>query len=439
LLKAFDSEPPKFDHQVEGLHASFQAWKRQDRPLLVNDVGVVNRQYARFTKNMPSVRAFYAVKCSPDDLLITTLRDNGAGFDCATGAELRQVLAKGVNPEDIIFANPIKNVPDLLYAREQGVKKMTFDNADEVMKIKQNFPEAELVLRLLPDDSGSLMRFGSKFGAPLDSARELFALCRRLGMKMIGVSFHIGSGCFDSSKYEQAISMCRSAFTLAEEVGLPPLRFLDLGGGFPGNPNPNESTRNVEGVTPSFEEFAGVIERSLAKYFPVGEFRDLEIIAEPGRYFATAWGTLFAGVQGKRAVKTDGNTQKFLYYINDGVYGSFNCIIFDHAHPNPIPYKEYFAKAVTKSQVVLNNQNNNKKVSFQTAEFSTTTVRPCLGTIFGPTCDSMDVVVQDHQLPELFLGDTLVFEHMGAYTTASGTEFNGCKRPLIRYIHSGRS
>jgi len=198
----------------------------------------------------------------------------------------------------------------------------------------------------------------------------------------------------------------------------------------------NESTRNVEGVTPSFEEFSSVIEGSLAKHFPESAFPHLQIIAEPGRYFATAWGTLFAGVQGKRAVKTDGNTKKFLYYINDGVYGSFNCIIFDHAHPTPISYREFFVKEATKSSVVLNK----KKPLLQSAEsFSTSTVRPCLGTIFGPTCDSMDVVVQDHQMPELFLGDTLVFEHMGAYTTASGTEFNGCKRPLIRYILSEKS
>jgi len=284
------------------------------------------------------------------------------------------------------------------------------------------------------------MRFGSKFGASLDSAKELLELCKLLEMDVIGVSFHIGSGCFDTQKYTEAVSMCQEAFQIADGVGLPPMTFLDLGGGFPGNPKPNQSTTTVEGQTPSFEEFATVIEAALTKYFPASKHPNLQIIAEPGRYFATAWATLFAQVQGKREVRGKNGEKQFLYYINDGIYGSFNCIMFDHAHPVPIPLNDFLESDTTiKLSPDLYFRNNFVGRTISHAQFSTTPNRLSRGTIFGPTCDSMDVLIKDHPMRELHVGDTLVFEHMGAYTSAAATTFNGCKMPLVRYMRSERS
>lgn len=28
-------------------------------------------------------------------------------------------------------------------------------------------------------------------------------------------------------------------------------------------------------------------------------------------------------------------SKSFMYYVNDGVYGSFNCILYDHVTPTP--------------------------------------------------------------------------------------------------------
>jgi len=55
-------------------------------------------------------------------------------------------------------------------------------------------------------------------------------------------------------------------------------------------------------------------------------------------------------------------------------------------------------------------------------------------SLWGPTCDSMDCVYQKYQLPNLSVGDWLVFEDMGAYTMAAGSDFNGFQKPGCHYI-----
>lgn len=46
-------------------------------------------------------------------------------------------------------------------------------------------------------------------------------------------------------------------------------------------------------------------------------------------------------------------------------------------------------------------------------------------TIWGPTCDSADVVYKDVALPLLRNGDWLAFPNAGAYTVAGACDFNG--------------
>lgn len=59
---------------------------------------------------------------------------------------------------------------------------------------------------------------------------------------------------------------------------------------------------------------------------------------------------------------------------------------------------------------------------------------PC--SIWGPTCDGLDRIVEQCNLPDLQVGDWLVFENMGAYTVAASSTFNGFQRPDIHYVMS---
>ena len=170
---------------------------------------------------------------------------------------------------------------------------------------------------------------------------------------------------------------------------------LDIGGGFPGF--------NQEGKI-TFEEISGKINNALDEFFNPKDFpnTDLKIISEPGRYFVSASHTLVLNIIGKKEKMID-NEKSFTYYLNDGVYGSFNCIFFDHEKPTILPFNERDGKQY-KSR------------------------------IFGTTCDSIDLISEDVMLPELAIGEWVYVENFGAYTIAASSGFNGFRTTMCKYI-----
>ncbi|KAM9320103.1 LOW QUALITY PROTEIN: antizyme inhibitor 2 [Gastrophryne carolinensis] len=367
---------------------------------LVADLGDVVKKHIRFLKALPRVKPFYAMKCNSSKGVVQILAELGAGFDCASKTEIELVQSIGVTNENIIYANPCKQISQIKYAAQHGVQMMTFDNEVELSKISRLHPNAKMVLRIATDDIKSTTRLSVKFGAPLKSCRRLLELAKNLNVDVIGVSFHVGSGCSNPIAHVQPISDARLVFEMATEFGYK-FRLLDIGGGFPG----------TEDTKVRFEEMAAVINPALDLYFPEGS--GVEIIAEPGRYYAASAFSLAVNIIAKREVyldnsgsdDEDGSPEKnIMYYVNDGVYGSFSCIFYDHAHPKPILLK---------------------KPSPDQSLYSS--------CIWGPTCDGLDIIAENVQLPELYLGDWLLFENMGAYSVAASSTFNGFQKTRIHY------
>jgi len=369
----------------------------EDPFYIVNLQKIVDK-YVTWKNLLPRVKPFYAVKCNPHPGVISTLAGLGTGFDCASLGEVKQVASLGVDPETrILYANPCKQASNIIGAVQMGVKRMTFDNADELIKIKKIAPGSELILRVLPDDSRSLCKFGVKFGAHQSTWKSLIELSIKLELKLIGISFHVGSGCYDASAFADALDVARRAFDLAETLGL---RFtvLDIGGGFPG----------TDGLI-KFPEIASLMRPKLDALFPP----EVEVIAEPGRYFVAASHTLITSVVARREMivnvpSEDSEDEEeqisYLYYINDGCYGSFNNQMFDHAINAPMPLKLSESTDVFKS------------------------------TVFGPTCDSIDCIVKEKPLQRMEVGDWLYFKDMGAYTIAAASCFNGFSLTKIYFI-----
>lgn len=205
---------------------------------------------------------------------------------------------------------------------------MTFDSEIELMKVARAHPKAKLVLRIATDDSKAVCRLSVKFGATLKTSRLLLERAKELNIDVIGVSFHVGSGCTDPETFVQAVSDARCVFDMGTEVGFS-MYLLDIGGGFPGS----------EDTKLKFEEITSVINPALDKYFPSDS--GVRIIAEPGRYYVASAFTLAVNIIAKKTVwkeqtgsddEDESNEQTLMYYVNDGVYGSFNCILYDHAH-----------------------------------------------------------------------------------------------------------
>ncbi|PGH10361.1 ornithine decarboxylase [Blastomyces parvus] len=357
----------------------------EEDPFYVADLGQVYRQHIRWKKNLGRVKPFYAVKCNPDPQVMRLMAKLGNGFDCASKAEIDLALDVGVDPSRIIYAQPCKTKSYLRYASQVGVKQMTFDNSDELYKIKEMCPDAELYLRILTDDSASLCRLSMKFGASLSIARSLLELAKELKLNVVGVSFHVGSGAEDPRSFVKAVEDSRYVFDQAAEVGFD-LKVLDVGGGF------SEDT---------FERFAATLSDALDEHFPP----HVRVIAEPGRYYVASAFTLAANVIARRDVSlemsdsasTDSVTEAYMIYLNDGVYGNFSNIIFDHQHPVP-----------------------------QILTMESPVCTPIEYSIWGPTCDGIDLITERITLPgALDVGNWLYFENMGAYTKCSATRFNG--------------
>lgn len=331
-----------------------------------------------------------AVKSNPDPQVLRLMAELGNGFDCASKAEIEQVLALGVDPSRIIYAQPCKTKSYIRYAAQEGVKQMTFDNADELHKIKQFFPDAELYLRILTDDSASLCRLSMKFGASMASTASLLQLAKDLHLNVVGVSFHVGSGAEDPSAFNKAVQDARLVFDQGEALGFE-MKTLDIGGGF------GDET---------FEHFAAVVSKSIDRYFPA----NVRVIAEPGRYYVSNAFTLACNVIARREI-VDPVTKEdaYMLYLNDGVYGNFSNIIFDHQHP------------VAKVLLTVSEEEDATDYS-----------------IWGPTCDGIDIISERITLPGLLdVGDWLYFENMGAYTKCSATRFNGFSdKHKVIYISS---
>jgi len=396
-----DIEPIKRSKSMSSLLKDyvFEYGQSGDYPFYIVDIGEIIRKHEQWVSLLPRIRPFYAVKCNGDERILRLLSLMGLGFDCASLAEMQSVLELGTNTSRIIFANPCKQISHIRYSADNDITKMTFDNADELIKIKENHPKAELVLRVLTDNSRSVCNLGLKFGTPIERVEELLKLAKKLRLNVIGISFHVGSGCFDSGAFADAVSVAKTAFQYGENAGYE-FSVLDVGGGFPGSKDEN-------GV--AFEEVARVLNKSLDENFPKDEYPDLEIIAEPGRFYASASHNLAVGIHSKRAVHSgDGVPSQYKYYINDGTYGSFNCLIYDHA--------------VVKAEI-LHRQSCGSDTEYPSS-------------VWGPTCDSMDCVLREVNLPELSVGDWLYFRNMGAYTVAASSTFNGMPKPRMFYVNS---
>lgn len=557
---------------------------------------VIVSQFYQWRRYFPRVEPFYAVKCNPNPVILQTLAILGCNFDCASRAEIQlvQEASKGLQQlPDIIYANPCKARTHLIEAVCRGVKLVTFDNATEIAKCASISPHIELILRIMTDDRGSKCRLSSKFGAPRIKWRPLLAAAKKHGLRVVGVSFHVGSGCRDATRYEEALKDAREIFDMAErEFGMK-MKILDIGGGFPGethsiwNPAHEIDDSHVEdddvgksdneeedtGRFMYFTEIAELVAPVIDRLFPPEE--GVRVIGEPGRYLVAACATLCCSVVSARSnemdtkfepepvndaeaagllndmsreeeqelihrrgeslsdfnsdpvlstiteelaeysrmyasqaltqqefdvyndkldfMKEDGTDllgppddsdtarkhhtvegmayplvaeatedvmtsglltlaaageaavsgmvlqavadsaplqDDYAYYINDGVYGGFNNIMFDHAVVRPrLLYPETVLLTENKSGFSMiessgnNSGDENKKELFAS-------------TLFGPTCDSIDVVARSVLLPKLQVGDWLYFQNMGAYTQAAASAFNGFEPSKSFYVCS---
>ncbi len=365
--------------------------KKHGTPLFVIDHDELRKNYRDFRRHLPRVQVYFAVKANSDPAIVRTLFKEGASFDVASMPEfmivhenIKHLSAKKRQDwiwDKIIYANPTKPT-ETLEELNQYKPLVTFDNRGEIYKIKQHAPNAGLALRLKVPNTGAMVELSSKFGATPGEAVDLILEADKNGLVVEGISFHVGSQTTNFGNYVQALSLTAAIFKEAEDRGYTKMNLLDIGGGFPA---PYDAT-----VRP-LKELAKIINTEIDRLFP----KHIQVLAEPGRFLVASAGYAVSKIIGK-AVR-DGKTS---YYINDGVYHTYSGIIFDHC--------KYPIKSFKRGPTSL-----------------------C--SVFGPTCDALDVVSMAENLPDLERDDFVYSVNIGAYSHASATYFNGF--PPAKVVH----
>jgi ornithine decarboxylase len=170
------------------------------------------------------------------------------------------------------------------------------------------------------------------------------------------------------------------------------MTWIDIGGVFPG----------PDDVKVSFESMAEVINKGIDELFV--NTHNIKFIAEPGRYFVASSHTIVCFIINKKEkIDKESGEKLITYYISDGVYKSFSNIIFDYAKPVFVPFNE-------------RNKKTYKSI------------------LYGESCDSLDIISKDCQLPYLAIGESIVVQNFGAYTTASASQFNGFSKAELFFI-----
>jgi ornithine decarboxylase len=351
---------------------------RYGSPLLIIDAERVRRQFRLLAAALPGVDLHYALKPLPQAAVIRTLHQEGAYFDLATNGEVDLVRRLSIEAARCIHTHPIKREGDIRTALAYGVTTFVVDNPDELRKFVKFRNRASLLIRVSFRSLNAVCDLSRKFGCDPEAVAPLLLLAADLGIKVAGLSFHAGSQARGPAMHVQAIDVCRNVIRDARTAGHA-LDVLDIGGGFP-----------VDYLTPAMpiDEFCAPIRTALGQI-------------EPGRFIAAPSAVAVASVMGR--AQRDG---RWWYYLDDGLYGSYSGQLFDHAK---YPLEALGRTGETHPSVLA-----------------------------GPTCDSIDIIDEDLDLPKLDVGDLILGRAMGAYTWATATEFNFFPKAIVLALDRGR-
>ncbi|NWV79317.1 AZIN2 inhibitor, partial [Dasyornis broadbenti] len=362
----------------------------------VADLGDIVKKHLRFLKALPRVKPYFPVKCNGSEGVIRLLAELGAGFACANKAEIARVQGIGVAADRIFYSSPCKQVAHIRYAANHGVRLMAFDNEVELSKVARSHPRARMLLGITADSIPSAHP-SMTFGTTLKSCRHLLEIAKEQAVEVVGISFHLGSRGLEPQAFAQAVAAAQLVFDMGTELGYR-MHLLDIGGGFPGT----EDTRAP------FEEIAAVINSALDLYFPEG--CGVDIVARPGRYYVTSAFTLAVSVTALEEIPTEQPS-------SDARRASCTTSVMASTAPSA-------ASCSTAPAPGLG------------------CTRPCpehpwhSSSLRGPPGHGEDRIADGLELPQLHVGDWLVFGNMGAYTITASSPLGGDPQPQVTYAMS---
>ncbi len=368
-------------YSIQSHLADFIRRANFDRPTLVLSLDAIAQQYRALVQGLGRAKIHYAVKANPEKAVIETLVKEGSRFDAASRAEIELCLAMGARPEHISFGNTVKRPADIAFAYRAGVRLFAADAEEELEKLAEHAPMAQVYIRLLVGATGADWPLSRKFGCSLDMALPLMARARELGLKPVGVSFHVGSQTRDANMWGATLEQVAAVWRDAQAQGYG-LTVLNIGGGFPASYEYDVDRPTV---------YASRVMEQVDALFPDAKY----VMAEPGRGMVAEAGMISAEVL-LVSRKSEDDLHRWVYLD----IGKFSGLA------------ETMDEAI-RYQFVTNRDHQE--------------MSPCI--LAGPSCDSADVLYEKRpvMLPVgLKSGDRIMIKACGAYTTTYATiGFNG--------------
>jgi ornithine decarboxylase len=359
-------------------------------PFIVIDLNAVRARWAAFHAHFPRARILYAVKANPAVEVIGALAALGADFDLASEGEINRCRALGIDARRLTFGNAIKREAEIVRAYEAGINFFAFDSSDELDKLARAAPGTRVFCRMLVHTGRAQWPLTRKFGCSHEMAVDLLQRARVLGLRPVGLSFHVGSQQIDPTQWSGAIAAVARIFQACARTGVE-LESLNVGGGFPSQ---------YRDPIPPMEAYAEAVNHALARHFGNSV---PHIAVEPGRYIVGETGILRTEVL-VVARKSRKAGERWVY-LDAGRYNG-----------------------------LAETQGERIRYRLRTPDDGT----PCGPVIIaGPTCDSSDIIYEHnrYELPlTLARGDFVDFLSAGAYTASyASVEFNGFE-PVKTYF-----
>ncbi|WP_252944353.1 type III PLP-dependent enzyme [Oceanicola sp. 502str15] len=351
-----------------------------DKPTLVIDTDAVARQFHALKAGLGGAAIHYAVKANPAREVIARLLDEGSNFDAASRGEIELCLSLGARPEQISFGNTIKRVSDIAFAHAAGLTLFAADSDEELEKLAEHAPGAQVYIRLLVDNPEADWPLSRKFGCSRETALRLLGVARELGLDPVGFSFHVGSQTKRTRMWQGVLDYVGGIWADAQAAGHQ-LTLINIGGGFPAfyGEEIDAPTAYAEGVRKMVE----------------ARFPGARIMAEPGRGMVAEAGAIAAEVL-LVSRKSDNDIHRWVY----------------------LDIGRFSGLAETEGEAI--------RYQMLTPHDGEAT-GPCI--LAGPSCDSADVLYEKRPMPlpmSLKAGDKVVIRNCGAYTSSySSVGFNG--------------
>ena len=360
---------------------AFCAANTFDQPTLVIDVDRVEAQYRALAAGLGRASIHYAVKANPADEIIARLVALGSHFDAASKAEIALCLSHGADPAHVSFGNTIKRSSDIAWAHAQGITLFSADADEEIEKIAQNAPGAQVYIRLIVEVSQADWPLSRKFGCDRDTAIHLLGYAKLLGLDPVGFSFHVGSQTRQAAMWAPSLDALADIWDAAKDAGYN-LTLLNIGGGFP--------AFYGEAIEAPTAYATDVMAQVTTRFGDVAT-----IMAEPGRGLVAEAGVIVAEVM-LVSRKSDRDMHRWVY----------------------LDIGRFSGLAETEGEAI--------RYKFETAK-DADAMGPCI--LAGPSCDSVDVLYEKRPMMmpmSLKSGDRVLIRNTGAYTsTYSSVCFNG--------------